>query len=66
MLTDTTCGFDIHSDFGAWEGAVVMLVFSTFLVGARVVPIIENKKDHSVFMHSQHTVLDLSYPTDCT
>lgn len=66
VLPGTICGFDIHSDFGVQECAVVMLVLRSFLVDLRVVPVVENKMDHSVFTHPQRTVLDLSYPADCT
>lgn len=66
MLSDTICGFDIHSDSGAQESVMLILVLSSFLENPRAVHMIENRMDHSSFMHSKHTVPDLSCPADCT
>lgn len=64
MLPDTICGFDIHSE--ARESVMLILVLNGFLEDSRVVPMVENRMDHGAFMHSQHTIPDLSYPADCT
>lgn len=66
VLPDTICSFDIHSDSGPQESVMLILVLNSFLEDLRVVPMVQNRMDHTAFMHSQHTIPDLSYAADCT